>query len=266
MSSPFADGIERLIGSRGPQGIAAPAQDASPEKLKALAAQFESMLVGQMLKEMRSSMFDEDGESGSTMAPLADQLFAELSLAISRAGGVGLSDAMASPLSRQANPEAAVAALAGPALTAAAAGSIGSTGAPEPRVGSTLTGPVSSPFGWRKDPFNQALKFHKGMDIALPEGHELSAPQAAKVVFAGEQGSYGKTVVLDHGGGVTSRYAHLSEINVATGDAVAAGQVFGKVGSTGRATGAHLHLEVLEDGKHVNPEEKLATYAAGRPQ
>ena len=251
MSIPVNDTFEHLLAAQAPQRAGTPA-DASPEKLKALAAQFESMLVGQMLKEMRSSMFDEGGESGKAMAPLADSLFAELSLALSRAGGLGLSEAMVSPLARQAAP------MAQTALTASAAG----IGAMAP----SIAGPVSSAFGWRKDPINQELKFHKGLDIALPEGHEIPALRAGKVVFAGEQGSYGKTVVLDHGGGMTTRYAHLSEINVKTGESVTAGQVFARVGSTGRATGAHLHVEVLEDGKHVNPEEKLATFTAGRPQ
>jgi murein DD-endopeptidase MepM/ murein hydrolase activator NlpD len=77
---------------------------------------------------------------------------------------------------------------------------------------------------------------------------------------------YGTTVVLDHGNNLTTRYAHLSAIEAQVGERVASGQVIARSGATGRVTGPHLHFEVLESGKPVNPEEKLATYAAGRPQ
>jgi murein DD-endopeptidase MepM/ murein hydrolase activator NlpD len=261
MSLLLTDIIQRPLGA----ATNPPATDeaASREKLKTLAAQFESMLVSQLLHQMRASMFD-DGEDSSN-APLADSLFAELSLAITRAGGLGFSDAMVEPLVRQSDLTAVTPAR----LT------IGSPESVQPRpailpedfpAASVLGGRVSSAYGWRQDPITSSTKFHHGMDIALPNGTDVPAPQAGRVVFAGEQAGYGKTVILDHGGQLTTRYAHLSAIDVRTGDAVSAGQVFAKVGATGRATGPHLHLEVLEAGQSVNPAEKLATYAAGRPQ
>ena len=195
------------------------------EKLKTLAAQFESILVAQMLQQMRSSMF-ENADDDKTSAPLADALFTELSLAISRAGGVGFADSMMDTLQQQ-------------------------TG---------VGGRVSSGYGWRQDPIDNSPKFHKGLDIALPEGQAIPAPQPGRVVFAGEQSGYGLTVVIDHGQDVTTRYAHLSAIDVRVGEPIAAGQSIGQVGSTGRATGPHLHFEVLEAGKAVNPAEKMATY------
>ena len=100
----------------------------------------------------------------------------------------------------------------------------------------------------------------------MPVGHDVPAPQAGKVTFAGEQAGYGLTVILDHGNQMTTRYAHLSAISVAVGDQVETGQIIAQSGATGRATGPHLHFEVMESGKSVNPAEKLATYTAGRPQ
>ena len=247
----FAHELDRL---QAPDRTAsAPSPATSPERLKALAEQFESMLVSQMLQEMRKSMF-EDGESEkSALAPLSDTLFSELSLAISRAGGVGFAESITMPLVSQTDGAIAAA----PAAPASEA----------PLSAPALPlGRVSSAYGWRRDPINDSLKFHKGLDIAMPVGQAIPAPQAGTVVFAGEMPGYGTTVVLDHGNNLTTRYAHLSAIEAQVGERVASGQVIARSGATGRVTGPHLHFEVLESGKPVNPEEKLATYAAGRPQ
>jgi murein DD-endopeptidase MepM/ murein hydrolase activator NlpD len=226
------------------------AKDPSPERLKALTTEFESMLVGQMLKQLRTSMFtDGEGKEDAGTAPLSDALFAELSLAITRAGGLGLSEAVMAPLARQS-------------------GLASETPAPAalPLAMPALAGRMSSAYGWRRDPIDDSLKFHKGMDIALPVGQDVPTPQAGTVTFAGEQPGYGLTVVVDHGQDLSTRYAHLSSIDVKAGDVVGAGEVIAKSGASGRATGAHLHFEVTQSGKTVNPSEILATYAASRPQ
>ena len=255
MAISINDVINQLQAGRAAAGPdAASGQDA--EKLKALAGQFESMLVAQMLQEMRASMFDNGDDASS--APLADSLFSELSLALSRAGGFGFSESIAEPLLRQSDvkPEPHL-------LDATAIDAPRLPGAPP---GIALTGRVSSAYGWRQDPLDASMKFHKGMDIALPQGYEVPAPRDGRVVFAGEQPGYGMTVVVEHGGQMRTRYAHLSEIAVKAGDDVTAGQLLGKVGATGRATGPHLHLEVSEAGQSVNPAEILATYTGSRPQ
>ena len=255
MSLSINDVIEQIKTTATGQ---AQGNQADPEKLKALAAQFESMLVSQMLQEMRSSMFENGDDAGS--APLADSLFAELSLAISRAGGLGFTESITSTLVRQTAGEQVAATQGLQNLVPAIAPMQDSA----PSV--VLPGRVSSAYGWRTDPINAGTKFHKGMDIALPHGHEVPAPREGRVVFAGEQQGYGNTVIVDHGGQMTTRYAHLSEIAVREGEDVTAGQLLGRVGATGRATGPHLHLEVLEAGQTVNPAEKLATYTGSRPQ
>ena len=256
MALSINDVINQLQAGRAAAGPDAAAGN-DGEKLKAVAAQFESMLVAQMLQEMRASMFDNGDDASS--APLADSLFAELSLALSRAGGFGFTESIAEPLLRQGDVKPQ-----GQQVLDTAA--IDATRLPEMAPGIVLPGRVSSAYGWRQDPLDASMRFHKGMDIALPHGHEVPAPREGRVVFAGEQPGYGRTVIVEHDGQMRTRYAHLSEIAVKAGDDVTPGQLLGKVGATGRATGPHLHLEVLEAGQTVNPAEKLATYTGSRPQ
>jgi murein DD-endopeptidase MepM/ murein hydrolase activator NlpD len=119
-------------------------------------------------------------------------------------------------------------------------------------------GPVSSAYGWRQDPFGKAMKFHKGTDIAMPAGQDVPVAQSGRVAFAGEQSGYGLTVVVEHEPGLSTRYAHLSAVDVAAGDAVILGQTIGKSGASGRATGPHLHFEVIDEGRPVDPALGLA--------
>jgi murein DD-endopeptidase MepM/ murein hydrolase activator NlpD len=247
---------------RGP--AAAPNQP-TPERVKALAAQFESLLVGQMLQQMRASMFESgDDDSKNDSAPLADALFSELSLALTRSGGFGLADSFVGPLMRETGVSAGFAA-AGSAGNAAASDLPVEVPNGQAAVAPFISGRMSSAYGWRRDPIDDSMKFHKGMDIAMPVGNDVPAPQAGRVTSAGEAPGYGLTVVIDHGS-FSTRYAHLSKIDVKPGDAVQAGQVIAQSGATGRVTGAHLHLEVLEQGQSVNPAEKLPTYTAGGSQ
>ncbi|MEO7271551.1 MAG: M23 family metallopeptidase, partial [Vicinamibacterales bacterium] len=113
---------------------------------------------------------------------------------------------------------------------------------------------VTSSFGWRKDPFSGAAKFHAGVDIRAAYGRDVMTAGAGRVVSAGVQGGYGQSVVVEHAPGLRTRYAHLSSIDVTPGQVVEGGSVVGKVGQSGRATGPHLHFEVLEHGKAVNPD------------
>jgi murein DD-endopeptidase MepM/ murein hydrolase activator NlpD len=124
----------------------------------------------------------------------------------------------------------------------------------EPTLVAPAGGRVTSKFGWRRDPFTGAATFHKGVDVAMAYGTEVKAAAAGRVVFAGERGGYGNMVIVEHAGGQQTRYAHLSAGAVQTGDTVDAGQVIGRVGSTGRSTGAHLHFEVLDHGQAVDPK------------
>lgn len=120
---------------------------------------------------------------------------------------------------------------------------------------------VSSPFGVRIDPFVHSPSMHTGVDLRASIGDPIYATAAGKVVKAGWDGGYGKMVEIDHGEGLATRYGHMSSIGVTVGQKVRAGQVIGRVGSTGRSTGAHLHYETRINGEAVNPERFLAAGA-----
>jgi murein DD-endopeptidase MepM/ murein hydrolase activator NlpD len=264
-------GLDRLQ----PTGAATEPSASTPDSahLRELAAQFEAMLLGQMLREMQSSMFGEDQEKDSMgfgTGPLVEALFSEMSLALSRAGGLGIGDALMEPLSRQASEAVTggMGMLTSPALMPSSLAVSGrdvdmSWTPATPSALEALRGRVTSAYGWREDPIDSSLKFHKGTDIALPEGHDVPAARAGRVTFAGELPGYGLTVTVDHGDQVSTRYAHLSEIAVEPGEMVAAGQTIAQSGATGRVTGPHLHFEVLESGRSVDPSVMIGQMTEG---
>lgn len=120
-----------------------------------------------------------------------------------------------------------------------------------------VRGWLTSRFGWRQAPRGGEPRLHTGIDIAAPIGTPIIAPADGHVVFAGYHPSYGYLVVVDHGYGLGSRYAHNSRMFVEAGDRVQRGDLIARVGNTGRSTGPHLHFEVLKDGVPVNPMRYL---------
>ena len=112
---------------------------------------------------------------------------------------------------------------------------------------------VSSGFGTRFDPFTGELKTHTGIDIAAPLGTPVLSVKSGIVINAGYTSGYGNLVIIDHGAGISTYYAHLSSITVNKNQQVVKGQQIGKVGSTGRSTGPHLHFEVRVNGKPTDP-------------
>jgi murein DD-endopeptidase MepM/ murein hydrolase activator NlpD len=121
-----------------------------------------------------------------------------------------------------------------------------------------VDGKLEGGFGGRRNPFGgPGYEFHTGQDIEAPLGAPVVAGASGKISFVGWQNGYGQLVVVDHGGGLTTRYGHLSHIDVDAGQQVSRGQLVGKVGSTGRSTGPHLHYEVRINDAPVNPLEYL---------
>lgn len=118
-------------------------------------------------------------------------------------------------------------------------------------------GRITSRFGYRRDPFHFRLRHHDGVDISAPTGTTVVATAKGKVIFSGYDGDFGNCVHVDHGNGLETWYAHLSERLVKVGQEVKRQDVIGKVGATGRATGAHLHFEVHINGKPVDGEKYL---------
>ncbi|HEX3560170.1 MAG TPA: M23 family metallopeptidase [Pyrinomonadaceae bacterium] len=123
-----------------------------------------------------------------------------------------------------------------------------------------VEGEMTDGFGVRGNPFGGgSSEFHPGQDIAAPRGTSVVAAADGTIVQAGWQNGYGQEVVIDHGHGLTTRYGHLSKIEVAAGQAIRRGEELGQVGSTGRSTGPHLHYEVRIDDVAVSPLHYLPT-------
>lgn len=120
-----------------------------------------------------------------------------------------------------------------------------------------VAGQISSPFGERKNPMGPGDDFHPGLDIAADAGTPIAAAAAGRVVSAGPDGGYGNLIVVDDGNGITTRYAHCSQIFARVGDTITPGQTIGAVGSTGHSTGPHLHFEVRVNDNPVDPTQFL---------
>jgi len=140
--------------------------------------------------------------------------------------------------------------------------SIDDVASPIPDVSVLTTQPVpnveSSGFGWRDDPIRHTRKWHSGADLKGKHGTPVGAAGDGVVTFTGRYYGYGNMITIDHGGGVVTAYAHLQKILVKPGTVITAGDLIGEVGSTGRATGPHLHFEVRLEGRPVDPATALA--------
>jgi murein DD-endopeptidase MepM/ murein hydrolase activator NlpD len=125
-----------------------------------------------------------------------------------------------------------------------------------------VEGKLEGGFGGRRNPFGGgSYEFHSGQDIEAPMGAPIVSGASGTVSFVGWQNGYGQLVVVDHGGGLTTRYGHLSRIGVTLAQKVQRGEFIGNVGSTGRSTGPHLHYEVRINDQPVNPLQYLLTSA-----
>ncbi len=268
--------LETLAIAQAP--VQAPTTPAEAERMQVLALveQFEGMLLSEMLRDVRAG--DEEDEEGFGLgaSTMTDTMQGEFGLALSRAGGLGLGETLAKALLRKAQTDAAVEAAVVPtAIAAPASGAPGvpTTQAPaddhaghaHPTGGGPASvvahgAPVSSAFGWRSDPFTGKATFHKGVDLAAAYGTQVRAFDGGVVKSAGERSGYGLTVVVDHGDGRETLYAHLSSLGVSPGEPVAAGQPIALSGNSGRATGAHLHFEAREYGRPVDAGRLAAVW------
>jgi murein DD-endopeptidase MepM/ murein hydrolase activator NlpD len=230
------------------------------ETIKHLAAQFESMLVSQMLREMQKE--SDESDSGGFGAALTDTMYGEMGNSIVSAGGLGLATSLEDAMARTTpggNPATAGAGIPNPMPR------VYSPWLPEGSTSFALDPErVSSAYGVRKDPIDGDTRMHKGIDIPLAQGVDIRSVKSGTVIESDTRNGYGNTIVIDHGNGVTTRYAHLSAREVSVGDRVTAGQSLGRAGQTGRATGPHLHLEVRKDGVAIDPLGSMATELLGR--
>ena len=126
-----------------------------------------------------------------------------------------------------------------------------------PQVAPAHVEMVTSSYGYRRDPFTGAAAMHSGLDFRGPSGAPIYAAAKGRISFVGTKSGYGRTVEIDHGNGLMTRYAHMSRFDARVRQAIDAGAIIGGIGSTGRSTGPHLHFEVHVNGRAVNPRPFL---------
>jgi len=217
------------------------------KELRKACKEFEAIFTYQLLKSMRNTIEKCDlfhsGQSEEIYESLLDQEYAKL---MARSDNNGIAEMLYQQLSRNdiSSIENEEAIDDGEKIT---------RNLPQ----WPIKAKVSSKFGLRKDPFTGEDRMHAGIDIAARKGAVIKASLSGRVVFSEFQEGYGNVVVLDHGHGFTTLYAHNSDNLVDSGDWVEQGSPVARVGSTGRSTGPHLHFEVRRNGKKMDPLEFL---------
>jgi murein DD-endopeptidase MepM/ murein hydrolase activator NlpD len=226
------------------------------DKTEIAGEQFEGYLVQMMVREMRKTLPEGgmfDSQAMSIFMDLFDQAIAE---EIASVGGLGFADSLEQSMN--------------------GIGSVGNAGAissimqnpneidmrkivppsAKPPVREDelpVKGRLTSEFGMRKHPIKKTHTMHKGIDIGAPRGTPIHSVKEGIVKVAGDRGGYGNVVIVDHGEGLSTTYAHCHSLNVKPGQKIKANQIIATVGSTGNSTGPHLHFEVRENGKAVDP-------------
>ena len=210
---------------------------------KEVAQQVEAMFMEFLIKSMQESVQAEDGLFGDSASSEIYRGMLRQELA------VAMSNNLDSPLQYQLEQAMRERSTPPPApRTEEALPVSGTVPPPAPRTQEALpvSGTVSSPMGWRRDPITGEVRYHRGTDIAAPNGTPIQAVAAGRVVESGPKGGYGNAVVVEADDGRKMLYAHNLSNNVEVGDRVQKGEVIGLVGSTGRSTGPHVHFEVME--------------------
>lgn len=239
--------ISGLVPPQGPDLLRSDAKKMNSEEA---ARQFESYLAQMMVKEMRNTL-PEGGLFGSKAAEMfADVFDQEIAKRISESGRLGLQKSIMARLGEAApRPEAPLEGRPGPHVLF-------------PGEVPVVGGRVSSGFGQRRDPFHGGERAHRGVDIAAPRGAPIQPVRPGTVAFAGEKRGFGNVVIVDHGGGLQTTYAHCQRLLVQEGQRVGVGQAIATVGQSGRATGPHVHVEARLHGAAVDPVE---TFGWRRP-
>lgn len=222
-------------------GLAAPTAPSVGHGDAETAREFEAMVIQIMVKEMRNALPDDGLFASSSLSTYNDMFDAEIAKRIADNGGFGLADSLQSRLG--STDEATV----------------------RPTVVAPVAGRITSRFGPRHDPFHGGRADHRGIDLAAPEGTHIRAAKSGVVSFAGRNGGYGNLVVVDHGDGTETRYAHCATVAAKVGEAVEAGQPIATVGQTGRATGPHLHFEMRRHGTPIDPLPSLRDEKISNP-
>jgi murein DD-endopeptidase MepM/ murein hydrolase activator NlpD len=226
--SPLADSLAHKAEALGRSGVYKDAM-----QRKHAAQEFASFLYLEVLKAMRATL-PKDGvfESDSLSRDIYTSMFdVEVARILAKRDAEGFTRSVERTIEKMLP-----------------------TSRMEGSAGTPLEGVISSSFGMRQDPINGQTSFHGGVDIAAIAGAEIKAVLGGKVVLSGKVNGYGNLVDIDHGAGLVTRYAHNVANLVAEGEQIKAGQVIAMVGSTGRASGAHVHFEMRQNGNPVDPK------------
>jgi len=243
--------------------------DKQKNQLKKVSQEFESLFIAQLLKVMRETI-EESGlmEGGFGKSIYTDLFDQEVARSMAKRGVLGISDLLYKNLSDKnsqvGQPTSTNPAPSNEAPAQTSPADSGTSSKPEPEISDLqlpVQAPVSSSFGMRNDPFSHQATFHKGVDLAAPDGTKVVAALPGTVISAGYETGYGNNVLIQHSGGLQTRYGHLGSVNVKAGDVVDSESVLGTVGNTGRSTGSHLHFEVTRMGKPVDPLPLAGTQA-----
>lgn len=218
------------------------------KRLKDACAEFESLFIYQMVKQMRRTIvksgLNDGGKGEEIFTSMMDE---ELSKQMSSRQGLGLKDVLMEQLTGRREKILP---------RGIAAWNYSKNTDVQKREHPFLLpviGEISSAYGWRKDPFTGKRDFHHGIDIASPSGSEVFATEGGYVVFSGWKEGYGRMVEIEHKDGLSTIYAHNSKNLVKEGENVNRNQTIALVGNSGKSTGPHLHYEVRENGKPINP-------------
>ena len=252
--------VSRL--DRGLPPMPAPEAPRADQDREKAAREFEAYMVSFLAATMRST--SKDGPFNAGAAGMFAQLFdQEIGERVASTGAFGLQDTVRRALDGTGG-------VGGDGRGSRMFSPVSSTGphahrdaAPDPHADADLSvggflRRVTSGFGVRANPLGHGHENHAGIDLGAPAGSTIRAVKDGTVRFAGARGGYGNCVILDHGDGTETRYAHCESLDVVPGTAVRAGQAIATVGSTGRSTGPHLHFEVRRNGAPVDPSALLA--------
>lgn len=268
--SPSGDETKRRLSGKSPEAV---------------AKEFESILLAQVISAMRKTVPESGMLEASASRRMLDGAFdQEVARSLAAKGGLGIAEQIVGQIQRQQAARDAAAGVTerstagvGPSIATTASAASGRTGSPiapasghaaivpATRASATaaveselavtpVEGEISSPFGMRSDPFTGKERFHAGVDVAAPRGTAIRSVADGEVVFSGwRRGGEGRVVEVRHADGLVTSYAHAEKTLVRAGQHVVAGEVVATVGSSGRASGPHLHFGAARDGQAIDP-------------
>lgn len=260
MSDPIAAAAPFVL--HGPSGDEEQRRLAGKKPME-VAKEFEAVLLAQVIGAMRRTVPDSEMVEMSTSRKMLDGAFDhEVARSLAAKGGLGIAEQLVGQIERQQRArDAALGTTAQPPSATVASAMTSTRAFAHSEASATVlpvAGEISSPFGVRSDPFTGAPRFHAGVDVAAPRGTAIRAVADGEVVFSGwRRGGAGRVVEVRHADGLVTSYAHAQRTLVQAGQHVVAGEVLATVGSSGRASGPHLHLAATHDGQPIDPAEIL---------